>query len=288
MRIVVTGAGGLVGKALTEHCLQLQDEVVVLDRSRLDIGDASRVESVIKEASPDVIINCAAWTDVDGCESDVVRCESANATGPENLAVAAKKVDALLITISTDYVFDGTKGDFYTQRDNPNPQSVYASAKLDGEKRSQLAHARTVIVRSGFIFGAGGKNFLSTIVDRALRGEKLKAIGDCWGTPTAAKHLAVRLRELADVDLPGVYHVVSSGNGATYEEFAREALRLAEADDQNLEIVSHSNLNRPASRPRDSRLRCLLSPAIGLKPLPDWRDGMREYFSPMAQKHTEI
>lgn len=284
----MTGAGGLVGKAVADHCLQLRDEVVALDRHNLDIGDADQVERVANEAGPEVIINCAAWTDVDGCELDIDRCQSANAFGPENLANVARKADSLLITISTDYVFDGTKGDFYTQRDNPNPISVYGSAKLEGERRSQLAHARTMIVRTGFIFGAGGRNFLSTIVDRARRGEKLRAISDAWGTPTAAKHLAARLRELADVDLPGIYHVVSSGDGATYEEFAREALRLAECDDENLEIVSHESLSRPAPRPRDSRLRCLLSPAVGLKPLPDWREGMREYFSPMAQKHTEI
>lgn len=288
MRVVITGAGGLVGKALSDHCRQLQDDVIAFDRQGLNIGDQSQVLEVINDARPDVIINCAAWTDVDGCELDVARCDSANAFGPENLAMAAKKTDALLITISTDYVFDGEKGTFYTQRDNPNPLSVYARAKLDGERRSQLAHARTVIVRSGFIFGAGGKNFLSTVVDRARRGERLKVISDAWGTPTSAKHLAVRLRDLASVDLPGIYHVVNSGDGTTFEQFAREALKIAECDDSTLETISHANLNRPASRPRDSRLRCLLSPAIGLDPLPDWRDGMREYFSPMTQKHTEI
>ncbi len=288
MRIVVTGAGGLVGTALVDHCRRQQDEVIAVDRGTLDIGDGPRVETFIKDAAPDVIINCAAWTDVDGCESDVARCDSANAIGPENLASAAKKANALLVTISTDYVFDGTKNDFYTQRDNPNPLSIYAKAKLEGERRSQLVHARTVIVRSGFIFGTGGRNFLSTVVERARRGEKLKVISDAWGTPTSAKHLAIRLRELAEVDLPGIYHVVNAGEGTTYEEFAREALRLAECDDSCLETVSFESLNRPAARPRDSRLRCLLSPAIGLNPLPDWREGMREYFSRMAQKHTEI
>ena len=287
MRIVVTGAGGLVGTALVNHCRQQRDEVIDLDLNSLDIADAFQVETRIKSASPEVIINCAAWTDVDGCESDVSRCDSVNSIGPGNLANAAKKVNALLITISTDYVFDGTKNNFYTQRDNPNPLSVYAKAKLEGERRAQLGHARTVIVRSGFIFGPGGRNFLSTVVERSRRGEKLKVISDAWGTPTSATHLAVRLRELAEVDLPGIYHVVSSGEGATYEQFAREALHLADCDDSSLDSVSFESLNRPAARPRDSRLRCLLSPAIGLDPLPDWRDGMREYFSPMAQKHTE-
>jgi len=286
LKILVTGAGGLVGRALVEHCVANGDEVVSCDRASLDISDRNRVDELVGKARPDVVINCAAWTDVDGCEGDVVRSDAANALGPENLARACRNADALLITISTDYVFDGAKEGFYTQRDNPNPLSVYAKSKLAGERRSQLEHARTIVVRTGFIFGVGGKNFLSTVVDRVRRGEQPMAIGDAWGTPTYANDLASRLRELASLDLPGVFHVVSSGEGTSYATFAQEALKIAGFDESVVEVVSFDSLTRPAPRPRNSRLRCLLSEPLGLTPLPSWQDGLGRFVERISQKHT--
>ena len=276
-KILITGAGGLVGRASVEHCLANGDEVVACDRESLDIADARKVEEVISREAPDAVINCAAWTDVDGCESNPEKAEQVNAIGPENLARSCRRVNAAYLTISTDYVFNGAKEGFYTQRDDPRPLSVYGRFKLEGERRPQLAYARTIVVRTGYIFGPGGRNFLSTLVDRVRRGEKLKAIGDCWGTPTYARDLAVRLRELVELDLPGVFHVVSSGDGASFETFAREALRLGDCEPGLVESVSMDSLSRPAPRPRNSRLKCLLSPALGLAPLPHWHEGLANF-----------
>ena len=277
MRVLITGAAGLVGRALIEHCSASGDEVLSHDHESLDISDADRVESVIASQRPDVVINCAAWTDVDGCESDPERARQANALGPENLARASRKAKALLLTISTDYVFDGEKDGFYTQRDTPAPISVYGKFKLEGERRAQEVNARTIVIRTGYIFGPGGKNFLSNVIARAARGEKLKAIRDCWGTPTYGRDLARRLRELAMRDLPGIYHVVSSGDGASFETFSVEAFRLAGYDPATIEVVSSDSLSRPAPRPRNSRLKCLLSDAIGLEPLPSWQEGLKHF-----------
>lgn len=287
MKILITGSGGLVGRALTAHCLENGDEVFAYDRAGLDISNPESVKASINAARPDVVINCAAWTDVDGCESDRARSDAVNAWGPENLARTSREVGALLITISTDYVFDGTKDGFYTQRDNPNPLSIYAQSKLEGERRSQQQHARTIVVRTGFIFGHGGKNFLSTVVDRVRRGEKVKAISDAWGTPTYANHLAARLRYLAELDLPGIFHVVGSGVGTSYATFAEEALQLAGFDETGLEVVSFDSLSRPAPRPRNSRLKCLFSEALGLEPLPSWQDGLGHFLEEIRQKRTE-
>jgi dTDP-4-dehydrorhamnose reductase len=279
LKILITGAKGLVGRALVEHCCASGDEVVGYDHGALDIADAGAVESAISAQHPDAVINCAAWTDVDGCETNPEKAEQVNALGPENLARASRNAGALLITISTDYVFDGKKEGFYTQRDQPRPISVYGHFKLDGERRAQSAHARTIIVRSGYIFGPGGKNFLSNVVTWAQHGQTLKAIRDYWGTPTYGCDLAVRLRELAALDLPGIYHVVSSGEGASFETFTVEALRLAGLSTEMLEVVDGDTLGRPAPRPRNSRMKCLLSEAVGLSSLPTWQDGLARFIN---------
>lgn len=277
MKILITGSGGLVGRALTEHCRTQGDEVFAYDRESLDIADREKVKSVVAERRPEAVINCAAWTNVDGCERDPHKAEQVNSLGPENLALASREVDAVFVTISTDYVFDGLKGGFYTQRDQPRPINVYGRFKLAGERRVQTEHARTILVRAGYIFGAGGKNFLSTLLTRARNGDKLPAIHDCYGTPTYGRDLAVRLRELALKDLPGVYHVVNSGDGASFETFAREALTLANYPTDAIEPVSLDSLKRDAPRPRDTRLKCLLSPAIGLAPLRSWQEGLADF-----------
>jgi dTDP-4-dehydrorhamnose reductase len=193
------------------------------------------------------------------------------------LALACRKSGSLLITISTDYVFDGEKDGFYTQRDQPNPQSVYAQSKLEGEQRAQRAWARTMVVRSGYIFGDSGRNFLCTFLDSVRAGKPVKAINDAWGTPTYAPDLAARLYELARLDLPGLYHVVNAGEGATFAQFIDQALEIDGLDRSLSQTVSMESLGRPAPRPRNSRLRCLLSEAIGLSPMPQWLDALRQH-----------
>lgn len=277
MKILVTGAGGMVGRVLVGHCESLGDEVAAYDRQGLDIADSRAVFEAVERERPECVVNCAAWTDVDGCELDPLRAHEANACGPENLAAASRRVGASLVTISTDYVFDGRKQGFYTQRDDPHPESVYGVAKLEGERRAQYASARTVVVRTGWVFGPGGNNFLSRVIELKKAGARLKAIHDAWGTPTYAPDLAARLRLLAELDLPGTYHVVNSGAGASFKEFTLAALELAGLSDEGVEEVSMDSLSRPAPRPRNSRLRCLLSEAVGLEPLPSWRDSLATF-----------
>ena len=277
MKVLIAGAGGMVGRAVRKFCEQNGDEVLAYDHEHLDIADEEKVQWLVNSIKPDAVINCAAWTDVDGCESDVDRAFAANARGPENLAAASRDAHAAFVTISTDYVFDGFKEGFYTEEDQPNPISVYGRAKLEGEQRSQQANNASIIVRSGFIFGPGGKNFLSTVVDRARKHEPIKAISDSFGTPTYARDLAKRLRELAQLRSPGIFHVANEGDGASYLEFAREAIRFAGLGEPEIAEVLTASLNRPAPRPQNSRLRSVCSATLGLVPLPDWRDSLREF-----------
>lgn len=277
MRVLITGAGGMVGRALAAHCAARGDEVFAHERATLDITKPEEVRAIFERERPDTIINCAAWTDVDGCELNPERAVLVNAEAVEILAAHSRLVGASFVTISTDYVFDGDKDGFYTQRDDPEPRTAYGIAKLQGERRAQRASARTIVVRSGWIFGAGGKNFLATVVEKVRRGERLKAISDAYGTPTYAPHLAARLRELAERDLPGIYHIVNAGEGTSFYGFAREAAQVAGVGEMEMESVSMDSLARPAPRPRNSRLRCLLSEAMGLAPLPRWQDALREF-----------
>ena len=279
MKVVVTGASGLVGRAVVSHVAAAGESVVGFDHRTLDITSPSAIKNIFTSEHPQVVVNCAAWTDVDGCESDRERAMAANAQGPELLAIGCRKIGALLITISTDYVFDGSKEGFYTQQDEPRPISVYGVAKLEGERRAQAAWARTIVVRSGYIFGAGGTNFLSTLISRANRGEPLKAITDMVGTPTYAVDLAARIYDLALRERPDIYHVVNAGAGASFADFAFCALEKAGLSDDLLQSVTIESLGRPAPRPRNSRLRCLLSEKLGLEPLPFWQDSLAQFIA---------
>jgi len=277
LKVLVTGAGGLVGAAVAKHCRAEDQEVFAFDHKTLDIADLESVRSAVSDVQPDVVINCGAWTDVDGCEKDPGHARRANAQGPEVLASSCREADALLITISTDYVFDGRKEGFYTQEDQPNPISVYGHSKLQGEERATAAHARTIVVRSGYIFGSGGKNFLSTFMTRVRAGETLKAISDMIGTPTYAPDLARQLYQLAQVDQPGTYHVVNAGDGVSFEGFARTAMEMASLDGSLLQSTTLAQLKLPAPRPQNSRLRCLLSEDAGLDPMPSWQVALRRF-----------
>jgi dTDP-4-dehydrorhamnose reductase len=279
MKMIVTGSSGLVGRALVSHVAAEGETVVGLDHATLDITNSSAIQSAFTAERPDVVVNCAAWTDVDGCESDRDHAMAANAQGPELLALECRNIGALFITISTDYVFDGAKEGFYTQSDEPNPLSVYGVSKLDGERRAQAAWDRTIIVRSGYIFGSGGTNFLSTLIPRASRGERLTAITDMVGTPTYAADLAARIYDLAHLDRPAIYHVVNAGDGASFADFAACALEKAGLDGDLLQLTTLDSLGRPAPRPRNSRLRCLLSEGLGLEPLPFWQDSLSQFIA---------
>lgn len=277
MRVLVAGAQGLVGNAVVQHCKLMGDEVLAHSRQTLNIVDNELMTKTITEAQPDIVINCAAWTDVDGCESNAERAFQVNALGPENLARACQKIDATFVTISTDYVFDGKKEGFYTQRDEPNPLSVYGVSKLEGEQRARSANPQTIVARTGFVFGDGGRNFLSTVLARARRGEVLQAISDARGTPTFAADLAARLRELAGRGDAELFHIVNSGTGASYEEFVRLTLEIAGLDQTEVEPVTVQSLKRAAPRPANSCLRCLASECLGLEPMPNWKDGLRRF-----------
>ncbi len=267
----------MVARAAIKYCQSIGDEVTALTRQELDIADKEAVFDVFERGRFGAVLNCAAYTDVDGSETNVEKCYAANAVGVENLALASKEIDCVFVTISTDYVFDGINSGFYTQRETPNALGVYGKAKLEGEIRARNAYARSIIVRSGWIYGHGGTNFLSIMHNLLADGKSIKAIYDSYGTPTFADDLAKRLRELAALDLPAIYHVTNSGAGTSYAGFAEKVCELNGYDLNLLERTSSDTLKRPAPRPQSSKMACLFSEKFGLEPLPHWEIALKKF-----------
>lgn len=277
MKVLITGGNGMVAKATAEYCCTAGDEVSALTRSEMDIADMRSVREAVADIRPEAIINCAAYTNVDGAEAEPQAAYLANVLGVENLALAACEVDSRFVTISTDYVFDGAKSGFYTQRDTPKPQGVYAVTKRQGEVAAMQANGRSIVVRTGWIYGEGGTNFLSVMHKLMAEGESVKAIKDSYGTPTFAGDLAKRLRELAELDMPAVFHVTNSGPGTSYLGFAEKVCEIGGFDASLIEPVSKDDLKRPAPRPASSKIACLFSEKLGLDPMPDWEDGLKRF-----------
>ena len=277
MKVLVTGANGMVARATANYCASIGDDVIALTRQDLDISDQTAVESAVAELRPDAVLNCAAYTNVDGAETNKQLAYDVNATGVENLAAACRKFDSGFVTISTDYVFDGANPGFYTQRVSPNPHGVYATTKRYGEILARNTYARSIIVRSGWIFGRGGTNFLSVVHELLAAGKPVKAISDAFGTPTFGEDLARRLRELAELDLPCTYHVANAGDGTSYLGFVEKVCEIGGFDRDLIEPVSKSDLSRPAPRPASSKLACLFSERLGLAPLPQWEDALARF-----------
>lgn len=267
----------MVARAAATHCREIGDEVIALARQDLDIAERKQVFRSIAEHRPDAVLNCAAYTDVDGAESDPEAARRSNTLGVQNLAEATKEVDARLVTISTDYVFDGANAGFYTEDDEPGPRGVYATTKYEGEIAAMRSNPNAIVVRSGWIYGTGGTNFLSVMHLMLGEGKHIKAIADAYGTPTFARDLAGRLRELAALNASGLFHVANPGPGTSYLGFAEKVCEIGGFAPKLIEPVSKDDLKRPAPRPVSSKLASSRLDKLGLAALPDWEDALAEF-----------
>ena len=274
MKILITGANGMVARAAIEHCREIGDEVFALPRQELDIADTRAVSDWFESNRPQAVLNCAAYTDVDGAESNPEASRLANTVGVENLAASSKSVGARFVTISTDYVFDGENRGFYTEEDQPNPRGVYAVTKYEGEVAAAYANPESIIVRSGWIYGHGGTNFLSVMHSLLAQGKRIKAIADAYGTPTFANDLAQRLRQLAETNTFGIFHATNSGDGTSYLGFAEKVCEIGGHDKGLIEPVFNDDLKRPAPRPVSSKLA-----SVRLDLLPDWEEALGRFLT---------
>jgi dTDP-4-dehydrorhamnose reductase len=277
---LITGGAGLLARSLANLLISNGWRVEALNHSQLDITDQAAVTNAVDRVRPNVVFNCAATADVDRCELDPQWAFDVNERGPQHLAQACRQKRSQLVHVSTDYVFDGEKEGFYTQEDEPLPLSVYGASKLAGERAAAGNLDSCYVIRSSWIFGAGGKNFGSRVVEYAKSGASLKGVADQVSIPTYAPDLARRIQEIVQRGVFGLYHVTSSGP-ATWLEYARLALDLAGLEDVPIQPVNRADLNQSAPRPRNSAMSCLLSANLGFEPLRHWKDALQEFISEM-------
>lgn len=267
LRVLVTGARGQLGTELLD--VFPGHDVV---GTTVDVGDRDAVHGVVLDVRPDRIVHAAAWTDVDACEGDPDRAFRSNALGTRNVVEAARRVDAHIVCISTDYVFAGDAERPYTEWDTPNPLSAYGRSKLAGERELLPTDC---IVRTSLVCGRHGRNFVRTMLDRARAGEKTQVVVDQVSCPTIADDLARMVARLAVEARPGIVNVTNQGAVSRFE-LAREVFTLVGTDPALLEPIATDELQppRPAPRPRQSVLDNAVLRLSGLPLLPDFRDSL--------------
>lgn len=273
---LIAGGGGLLGSNMFKQLSASGWQAHAFTHPELDITDADAVRRTVAQVRPNLIINCVATADVDRCEREPDWAYAVNEQGARHLAGAAREAGAEIVHVSTDYVFDGAKTGFYTQADEPRPLSVYAQSKLAGEQATSAACEQAYIIRTSWLFGVGGKNFGSRIIEYAHKMPRLKGVMDQTSIPTYAPDLARRIEEIVALKTYGLYHGVNTGP-ASWFEFAQLALEMAGIRDVEIEPVRRADLNQAAPRPQNSAMRCLLSEALGLAPLRHWREALADF-----------
>jgi len=284
-RILIIGSEGMLGSALLSSFKGPDIEVIGTDiraeKNPLDITKPDSTIDFIKQVRPDVVIHVAAYTDVDGCELNLNDAYLINSEGTKNIANACKQIGAFLIYISTDFVFDGNKAMPYIEDDVPSPISIYGRSKLQGEQRVRQLLERYLIIRTSWLFGESGKNFVDTIIKKAESGEPLRVVDDQRGSPTYAKDLADAIVAILltahDVKLTTL-HITNSGS-CTWYDFAKEIIRGKGMKGVNVEPVSSDQIKRPAKRPKMSILDNTRFIKASGGSLPSWQDALARYLS---------
>lgn len=274
MIVVVTGARGQLGIDVVAACRAAGDEVIALDRNGLDITDPMAVRAALQAHRPDAVINAAAYTAVDACETDEAAADAVNHLAVGHLAESCALVDAHLVHVSTDYVFDGTLDRPYREDDPPNPQSAYGRTKLAGER---AAGPDAAIARTSWVCGEHGSNMVKLVLRLATERDELAFVDDQRGCPTFTADLAPALRRLALDRRRGIHHLTNQGAVSWYE-FVREILTAAGYDPGMVRAIATADLDppRPAPRPANSVLDNAVWRAAGLPMLRDFRQPLAE------------
>lgn len=274
MKLLVAGASGMLGRDVMLAAGNAGHDVVGFGHSELDVTDAGVVGAKLEGERPDVVINCAAWTDVDGAEEAEEDATRVNGEGAGIVAAAAASVGASVVYVGSDYVFDGSKSSPYVETDETAPLSAYGRSKLAGEEATRAANKRHFVVRSAWLFGTGGPNFVETMLRLAGDHGEVLVVRDQVGSPTYTWHLAYGVVRLIEGVEFGIHHMAAAGACSWYE-FAREIFEQANVECKVMSATTEM-LGRPAPRPAYSALTSQREHAIEL---PSWQDGLAAYLS---------
>lgn len=282
MKIAITGAGGMLGQDMVAAADAVHHEVAAYTRADLDVTDERAVLRAFERDLPALVINCAAYTDVDGAETDEIAAFTINEDGARNVAAAAAAIGARVIQISTDYVFDGTKREPYVESDPVGAVGVYGRSKLAGEIAVAEANPRHLIVRTSWLYGLGGKNFVETMLGLAAERSELLVVNDQIGCPTYTRQLADAVIDFADYERLGVMHICG-GESCSWYDFAREIFRQSQVEVAVLSGTTEM-LARPAPRPAYS---VMVSEREETPKLPRWDHGLHAYLVARSALHTQ-
>lgn len=281
MRALVTGAGGMLGQALVPALEAAGHQVLGLGRADADVTRFEAFAHPIRVFQPDWIFHLAAWTDVDGCETDPDRAYLVNGLGARNAALAAAEAGASVLAISTDYVFDGAATRPYREYDTTAPLSVYGASKLAGERAVREVNPKHIVLRTGWLYGKGGRNFVDTILRRARAGESLRVVADQRGTPTSVTDLAPALVRLAATREFGTYHCTCAAD-CTWHELAAHVVRCVGLS-VAVAPTDRAASDRPAQRPAYSVLSNLFFEHVTGHRMPHWQESVDRYLKPSAE-----
>jgi len=282
MKILIAGANGQLAREFQKALENYSYTVAALDKESLDISDLNVIAETFSKHNPDIVLNCAAYNFVDKAEEDFDTAYKVNASGVRNLAVACKKNNALLVHYSTDYIFDGTKEDFYTEEDEPNPINNYGKSKLLGEKFLTEETDKFLLFRVSWVFGEGKQNFLYKLSELGKKNRGLKVVYDQISAPTFTKDIVILTMLAIDKGLRGVYHLTNSGYASRYE-VARYFIERLGWDNLILPVNS-DYFPSPAKRPYFSAMSNLkLSKSLDVN-IPDWKMGIDRYIEEMFEK----
>ena len=281
MKILVIGSHGMLGRDLVNRLSTLSDqknpgnEVIAVDHEHVDITHGEDASKFIAQIKPDVIVNCAAFSNVDACETQIFEAFAVNASGARNVALAGKLTGARVIHISTDYVFDGMKNEPYLETDTPNPISVYGKSKLEGELAVQEIGGNYVIIRTAWLFGPYRNNFVTTLLELGRKNRSVSVVTDQHGSPTYTTDLSDAIRTTISEDLRGIYHVTNSGTCSRYE-WAQKIFELT-GNQVSVLPLKTADYKRAARVPQNSSLDCTKYTTTTGQQMRTWQEALKEY-----------
>ncbi|TVM03834.1 MAG: dTDP-4-dehydrorhamnose reductase [Candidatus Brocadia sp. WS118] len=281
MKILVLGSQGMLGRNLVNrlpgfaHASFPSLEVIAANHAQLDIAQGPNTSRFIAQTTPDIIVNCAAFTNVDACETHISDAFAVNATGAKHVALAGKETGVKIIHISTDYVFDGAKNQSYVETDHPNPISIYGKSKLSGEIAIQEVCEKYAILRTAWLYGQYKKNFVTTMLDLGKKNGSVSVVTDQIGSPTYTTDLSYAIWNVISKDLQGIYHVANTGTCSRYE-WARKIFELT-GNKVSVHPVKTRDYKRAATVPQNSSLNCSKYTTASGHTMRPWQEALGDY-----------